>query len=146
MPKFWLGNTKGSTLTPEQVMDIRLRYAQGNISQGALAREYRVTINTIGRIVRGESWNRLPAVAQPLDVEASLRKLNAKLGLPNPEPPASAAEQRTEGAVRSLDELLKREALKDEGGQGLERLNTEADKAQAADRAAEELLKDLDKT
>lgn len=38
-----------------QVQDIRTLYAAGS-TQGALAREYQVSVVQIGRIVRGEAW------------------------------------------------------------------------------------------
>lgn len=41
-------------LTDAQVEQIRLEYAQGNISQSAIAKRYRVQFQQISRIVRGE--------------------------------------------------------------------------------------------
>lgn len=43
-------------LTEAQVADIRARYAQGGISQSALADEYGVIQITISRIIRREIW------------------------------------------------------------------------------------------
>jgi DNA-binding XRE family transcriptional regulator len=43
-----------SKLTDQQVTEIRERYAQGNITQDALGKEYGVTFQTISRIVRGD--------------------------------------------------------------------------------------------
>lgn len=53
--KFPQGHHKAAKLTGVQVLRIRELYSVG-YSQGALAREFQVTIGTIGRIVRGESW------------------------------------------------------------------------------------------
>lgn len=46
-------------LTPAQVAEIHRRYAMG-ASQGALAREFRVSVMTIGRLVRGETYQDNP--------------------------------------------------------------------------------------
>ena len=46
-------------LTDVEVVEIRRRYAEEGLSQGELGREYDVTIQTIGRIVRGESRTKL---------------------------------------------------------------------------------------
>lgn len=43
-------------LTRSEVAEIRSRYKAGNISQSALARQYRVAQQLVSRIVRGEAW------------------------------------------------------------------------------------------
>jgi hypothetical protein len=87
-------NTRAARLTPEDVANIRERYADGATTQGALARHYRVSVNTIGRIVRGESWNAYsgprsegryaldPASPNPPqeEINSSLDALNKLLG------------------------------------------------------------------
>lgn len=45
-----------TTLTEEQVRAIRARYAAGGISQRQLAREYRVSPDTLSSIVRRKLW------------------------------------------------------------------------------------------
>lgn len=52
---FRRGNISAAKLTPSQVLSIRQRYNDGE-SQGALAREFAVSVGQIGRIVRGEVW------------------------------------------------------------------------------------------
>jgi hypothetical protein len=47
---------RNAKLTPTQVLEIREKYWQQHYTQGALCREYEVSVVTIGRIVRGESW------------------------------------------------------------------------------------------
>jgi hypothetical protein len=47
------GNSK---LTPEQVAEIRRRYAAGGITQGALGREFGVSPSNIRFIVHGHTW------------------------------------------------------------------------------------------
>jgi hypothetical protein len=56
MTKFRLGNIRNAKLTPEEVVEIRERYWHGMESQGALCRAYNVSRDTIGRVVRGESF------------------------------------------------------------------------------------------
>lgn len=43
-------------LIPEQVIDIRRRYAAGGISQAALAREYGVIQEAISKIIHRKTW------------------------------------------------------------------------------------------
>jgi hypothetical protein len=47
-------------LTEQQVLDIRRRYAAGNVYQYDLAREYGVSQPNIQAIVTGRSWAHLP--------------------------------------------------------------------------------------
>jgi len=49
-----VGNSK---LTEIKVREIRQRYALGNISQEALAKEFDVTQTMIGRITRRQAWD-----------------------------------------------------------------------------------------
>ena len=46
----------GAKLTVEKVREIRRRYAAGGISQEKLAKEYGVTLLSIGNIIRGKTW------------------------------------------------------------------------------------------
>ena len=137
--EFPKGNTRAAKLTGEQVMNIRGRYARGGVTQGELCREYRVSINTIARIVNGQSWAGLPIPLSERELQASQARLAQKLGVGSaPEPTAS--ELRAQLAEGSLEELLKREALKDAGeGTGLQRLHDTAHKELAPDRALDEL-------
>lgn len=52
-----------SRLDEETVRQIRARHAQGSISQRALAREYGVSLHTVGKVVRRESWQHVPDAA-----------------------------------------------------------------------------------
>lgn len=56
--EFRLNHRKAAKLTGEQVVEIHALYNAG-MTQGALGRRYKVAVNTIGRIVRGESWMNL---------------------------------------------------------------------------------------
>lgn len=56
MSKFGRFNTRAARLSPEQVLEIRQAYSQGE-TQGSLCRRFGVSVGTIGRIVRGETWN-----------------------------------------------------------------------------------------
>ena len=79
-------------LTGEQVLSMRNRYAAGE-SQGSLARDFGVSVGTVGRIVRGESWQgtKANASARPStlpptedEIRESGERLLAKLGEEKP--------------------------------------------------------------
>lgn len=100
MSKFRRNHTKSAKLTAEQVLSIRDAYAAGT-TQGELARTYQMSVGTIGRIVRGESWTSLGGAEDPKAVSeaaaASLARLRAMQEAPLPSeaivPPASGAAQ-----------------------------------------------------
>lgn len=52
-------------LTEEIVRTIKQRYFDAGDTQGHLARVYQVSVNTIGRIVRGETWNWMDSSLEP---------------------------------------------------------------------------------
>ena len=64
MPRFRRHNYRAAKVTPEDVVNIRQAYEDG-ATQGELARQYGVGVGTIGRMVRGESWQALPTAAAP---------------------------------------------------------------------------------
>ena len=82
MSKFAKGHRHAAKLTAEQVYTIRERYDAGE-TQGALAREYGVTIGTIGRAVRGETHQSVPAPAPTADPEALMRRVQARIEVDN---------------------------------------------------------------
>jgi len=49
-----------ATLTEQQVIEIRSRYAAGAASQSSLAAEYGIHQNSVSRIVRRASWRHVP--------------------------------------------------------------------------------------
>lgn len=49
-----------TSLTAQQVMEIRSRYAAGGITQQQLSDEYPITREGIGRIVRHQAWKLVP--------------------------------------------------------------------------------------
>lgn len=65
--------TKGK-LTPEQVVEIRERYAEGDVTQKELANKYGVTQNQVGLIVTGRSWS--DALGPVVDIHDSRRRLS----------------------------------------------------------------------
>lgn len=78
MSAFAARNTKASKLTATQVQQIREFYARGAITQGQLARDYQVSIVTIGRIVRGEVWQNLaPREPTRQELDESAQRLLA---------------------------------------------------------------------
>lgn len=84
------GNPRSAKVTPDQVLNIRRRYTQGE-TQSILARDYGLSVGQIGRIVRNEAHQNLDPVPETgryrnqsanvteADVEASLAKLQGKL-------------------------------------------------------------------
>lgn len=66
--KFHRGTLAAAKLTPQKVYEMRQRYNQG-WTQGRLSREYQVTIGTVGRIVRGESWQQYRQEEHPVETE-----------------------------------------------------------------------------
>lgn len=101
-------------LNPMLVQAIRDRYEAGD-SQGKLARLYGVSINTIGRIVRGESWNSVPngqeAELPPLlpeqanRVNAAGMALAVKLAGTPPAQPTTTPKGETDGPREAIDSI-----------------------------------------
>jgi hypothetical protein len=55
------GPTRPTTkLTPQQVIEIRRRYAEGGISMSQLAEEYGVVATNINLIIQRKTWKDLP--------------------------------------------------------------------------------------
>jgi len=82
MSKFIRGNTRAAKLSPEQVYEIRDKWANQGWTQARLCREYGVTVNTISRICSGQTHQHVPdATAPPTEdeVQASYRRLVAQL-------------------------------------------------------------------
>lgn len=74
MTVFRKGNITNAVLTPGEVLRIREDYAAGTYTQGGLARRHGVSVGTIGRIVRGESWG---AYHQPVS-QSEIEHLGAQ--------------------------------------------------------------------
>ena len=93
---FQRGNHRASKLNGEQVLRIRAMYQMRGTTQASLAREFRVSLNTIANIVNGITWqgltagesvDRPPPFGQPVepqqsDIERSIARLHARLGTP----------------------------------------------------------------
>lgn len=113
MTKLQRRNTASARLTAVQVMEIRQRYADGE-TQGALGREFGITAVQVGRIVRNESWQSLPATPPTKqEIEHSLSRLME----------VQIAAERERAARRDPDRLLselkgeENEQRRDETGQ-----------------------------
>lgn len=50
---------KSSTLNAKQVEDIRLRYAEGDVTQDTLAEEYGVTQSTVSKAIVRDTWRHI---------------------------------------------------------------------------------------
>lgn len=75
-------------LTPDDVKEIRRRYAQGD-TQAALSRAYKMNVGHIGRIVRGETWQNVDEPVKhstpkltPEESEARFKQLMAEAASP----------------------------------------------------------------
>lgn len=100
MTEFQYKNSRAAKLTPGQVLEMRRLYADG-YSQGRLAREYQVSLNQVGRIVRGEVWQSLPSHGlSEKDAKESLQKFLAD------NPDLSATEKMQQAIAESPDRLL----------------------------------------
>ena len=74
MGVFGAGNKKSGKLTLDKVAEIRQLYGQG-ATQGHLCGLFDVSVNTIGRIVRGESWREGAALREPTQEELKASRL-----------------------------------------------------------------------
>jgi transcriptional regulator with XRE-family HTH domain len=98
--RFRRGNHYASVLTPAQAIDIRRKYAEG-MTQSALCHEYDVSVSTIARLVRGESWRHLHA---PNTIAASQARLLALLAEQGIDPPALSEAQHAAGDQHAVGE------------------------------------------
>jgi hypothetical protein len=111
-------NNGGSELTEDQVRAIRRAVMPPPVGRlathGELARLYKVSSNTIGRIVRGETWN----------------WLDMGPGEEHLAPDSPAMQKAAEESLRRLQALG---AASDSTGQGLKRLEEETAPLQTAE-------------
>jgi len=147
MSKFNRGNTRAHKLTPLQVHEIREKYAREGRTQASLAREYRVVPETVGRIVRGETWQQFEAIetnfaiearmvraVEPRmrsDAEASLERFKKMMGIEDP-PPASPVPLVYTEDTKTLDESF-----------GFQRLMNEAAKSKTKEMNVDNELDNL---
>lgn len=149
MSTFSHRNKKSSVLNWGAVREIRRRYAAGE-TQGELCRAFDVSVMTIGRIVRGETWrgeevqqrrvqlSEAAIKAEAAESEARFLKMweEMKDELPAGPPPkqrfSAAAKERMEGYGVWNDAKHELEPSADESGSGLARLAQEAAKSPAA--------------
>lgn len=68
MSKFHKGNIRARKLTASQVLEMRELYHEQAWTQSALARRYQVSVITVGRIVRGESWQSFAMPVNATDI------------------------------------------------------------------------------
>lgn len=52
-------------LTPEQVIEIRIRYADGNESMREIAEAYGIGHDAVFNIINGYTWRQLPGTWDP---------------------------------------------------------------------------------
>jgi hypothetical protein len=142
--QFRKGNVRASKLTPERVADIRAKYAAG-WTQGRLARENQVSIGTIGRIVRGESWQAYQQV--PMEEHVSAGQAAHVPSVPPISPEMAAAARESEARMAKLYGFdLDKQPFESNPGI-VDRLMADAQTARDRDpgRKADQILSDLDK-
>ena len=94
-------NLRGAKRSIGEILQIRQQYKDG-WSQGRLAREWKMSVGQIGRIVRGESWAELEESGGMLppdqvDMEAAAKRLAKMM--------EEATEKRRQDNL--VDDLLK---------------------------------------
>ena len=95
-------NKMARKMTPSQVADMRLAYSQG-ATQGALCSRFGVSVGTVGRIVRGESWVETAAVRMPSprEQEDMLQRLMATQAAVNAAPELRGMAEEFEAGPRA---------------------------------------------
>lgn len=126
MSAFTQQNSKASKLSASEVVEIRRLYLEG-MTQGALCREFGVSIVTIGRIVRGETWQRLPVAEKPLS-EGEMKESQARVLAMLAEDPGESTGLPPTSAVRIPPSPLddERDALDESPPSGLSALQQRA--------------------
>lgn len=102
MTQFGGHNQKAAKLSGGNVADMRALYKQGGVTQGELSRRYGVSVIQIGRILRGEVWQKVPVEERMLSAgelqEQAERLLRLQEAVAQARAPARAA-------AETLDEL-----------------------------------------
>lgn len=104
---FTQGNTRASKLSNEEVYEMRAEYTAG-ATQAYLSRKYGVTVGTVGRIVRGESHQRVPMPHKEEDhtaAQARLLALSERHGVEVVEQLTSEAQKVYEKEVKPEKDL-----------------------------------------
>lgn len=152
--KFTRANVKASKLEPQQVVEIYRRRAAGE-TQGALARDFQISIGQIGKICRGEVWQELyrrfteglPLQPKELDMHFALQGLNQeRLVGEELKQAARASLEKTlellgQGQARAVGEMEQEPT-----GEGWNKLQQEIEKKKVEEEGkinAGELLKGL---
>jgi transcriptional regulator with XRE-family HTH domain len=118
MSKFSQGNTRGAKLTNEQVFELRRLYNEEGWTQSQLSKHFNLSVNHIGRIVRGESRRAVPMALPEEDHQAAQRRLielQVQRGTEQVERLMGAAQRAHDQAVqptKALEELLNPDAEK----------------------------------
>lgn len=75
--RFTRGNSRAAKLSNEGVFELRRLYFEEGVTQGELARQFGLSVNHIGRIVRGESRGAVPLDLPEEDHAATQKRLLA---------------------------------------------------------------------
>lgn len=148
--KFNRGNLKSAKLTPTQVLEIRERYSLRGQSQGQLSREYQVTVGTIGRIVRGETWQQFQQIESEEEIDARIALDQVRYGpRPSPTPEEILASQKKlldmlgDAAPPDLMKAVREEAAKDEA-EAKEERESEVQARETIDKQLDEFTQEGD--
>lgn len=117
------GNRRAAKLTPNQVLEIRQRYADGE-TQRRLASDFGMSVGHIGRIVRGEQWADYAQVPTDQELESAMASGPIPTAQELAESMARLEQLRSapvEPEVDLLEQVLKRRG----GDDPLRRLPTE---------------------
>lgn len=93
-------NRRNTKLTAAEVYSMRERYAQGGVTQLALAQEHGVSLNTIRNALSGATWGSVPQVASAEDERFDLKLSEKKL--------AQALSADSISEVEGLEKILEK--------------------------------------
>ena len=80
MTQFQRGNARASKLNNLDVLEMRQKYFDEGWTQAQCARHWHVNVNTVGRIVRGESRQAVPMPSDdPAAVQRRLMELSERI-------------------------------------------------------------------
>lgn len=96
MSKAGRRNTLTAKLTPSDIQKIRWRYDHGE-TQGALAKDFLVSVVQIGRIVRREVWMSVQDIVTDEDLRKSAERLAEVQRTTNDDPAGAAAQAALQG-------------------------------------------------
>jgi hypothetical protein len=113
--RFGSRNTRAAELTPVQVLEIRELYHNQQYTQRRLGRMYNVATETIGRIVRNDTWKGVggPGTDREPSADENLHEAALEMAAKLPLSPQAQAEA-TAAAARIMARLTQNEERTDD--------------------------------